>query len=574
MSWFDFLKPQVPGAVDEDIRLFVGPNYRYYVFKWEYARGISRWNLSALFLSPWWFGFRRMVGMGAALAGLLVLGDFLLTVNPWHFTFAAEFMLLAGWLANPLYLRRFRRAKTRAAGAPEALAAAGGVRWQWPAVILAGMLAVNFLLPALFGISLYRARVARVEIGSLVYAWLSPVYRSRELSLLRRDYQLAYLRGEFERSLSVNQGVLRAAVLKFGPAHPYALGAQYELLFNKLTAGHHHEAQALTEEAVRQYEVRFGPDHPFVAFIQNNLVSVYLYQGQYGQARSTCFNSLLILEKYQKSESDPVILSNYASITSNLAVIQQFWGEQEEAEKNHTEALNLALRAASGPNIEICRYLERLGDWYKEQLRLEDAKRMYDQERIIAERTVGLENPLLSSIWLKLGELQYLRHQLAEAEKALAQAHGINRRFYGDRHTATAETAFQLGRVYFSQGKLFEAEQHVDQALEITSRAIGEQNAVYARYLTAKIDLYLFRNNYPAAERALKASLAAMIEVYGPTHSRLLAPLEQFLLLYDKTHRPAAARQVRRRIEDLRRRAPRVSPGKPMYHLNLEGLML
>lgn len=574
MAWLDFFKPRIPDAVDDDIRRFVGINYRYFVFKWGFARGLSRWNLAALFLGPWWFGYRRLAGIGIALAALLVLGDFWLTVNPWHFTFAAEFMLLAGWLANPLYFRSFRRAKTLAAGSPEALAAAGGVRWQWPALILAGMLAANFLLPAVFGISLWRTRVARVEIGSLLYAWLSPDYRSRELSLLRRDYQLAYLRGEFGRSLDVNQGVLAAATLKFGPEHPYALGAQYELLYNKLTAGQHREAQALTEKAVRQYEVRFGPEHPFVAFIQNNLVSVYLYQGQYGQARSACFNNLLILEKYQKSESDPVILSNYAAIYSNLGVIQQLWGDQEEAEKSHTEALNLALRAANGPNIEICRYLERLGDWYQEQLRLEDAKRMYDQERIIAERTVGLENPLLSSIWLKLGELQYLRHQLPEAEKALARAHGINRRFYGDRHTATAETAWQLGRVYFSQGKLFEAEKHIDQALEITSRAIGEQNALYARYLTAKIDLYLFRNNYPAAERALKASLGAMIEVYGPAHPRLLIPLEQFARLYEKTGRTAAERQIRRRLEDLQRRAPRLAPGKSLDRLDLDGQML
>ncbi|MEW6517667.1 MAG: tetratricopeptide repeat protein [candidate division FCPU426 bacterium] len=573
MRWFDFYKPTVPAEADEDIRRFVGPNHRYYIYKWAFARGFSRWNLAALFWGPAWFGYRRLLAAAVVFAALLLLGDFLLTVNPWHFTVSVEAALLAAWLANPLYGRRFRRAKALSPS-PAALQAAGGVRWWWPPVILAGMLAVNFLLPAAFGVSLYRTRVVRLEAGSLLYAWLSPEYRSRELSLLRRDYQQAFLRGDFKRSLSVNEGALKAAILKFGRDHPYALGAQYELLSDKLTAGLHREARTLTEEAVRQYEIRFGPEHPFAAFMRNNVVSIDLYQGQYGRARSGSFNILLILEKYKKSENDPVILSNYAAIYSNQGVIQQLWGEQEEAEKNHTEALNLALRAANGPNIEICRYLERLGDWYLEQQRLEDAKRLYDQERVIAERTVGLENPLLSSVWLKLGVLHYLRHQLPEAEKSLARAHAIHERFYGDRHMATAESAFQLGRVYFSEGRLFEAEERIDQSLEITSRAIGERNALYAKYLTAKIDLYLFRNDIKAAEQALQASLAALTEVYGPDHPRLLIPLGQLLRLYAQSGRAAEERRIRTRVQDIRERWPRAEPGRPHFYLDLDGLML
>jgi len=171
--------------------------------------------------------------------------------------------------------------------------------------------------------------------------------------------------------------------------------------------------------------------------------------------------------------------------------------------------------------------------------------------------------------------LNYLKRQFFQAEDFIRQAYMISIKYFGYTHTATAKATCQLGRIYFAQGKVQQAETHLNQSLEITDNAIGQNNAIYAEYLNHISGLYIFRNDYPTAEKTLLISLDRSAFIYGANNPRLLIPLEQLSMLYKKTHNIPARRDIVRRIQRIRQGAsPQQTPSKEIFVLDPSGLMI
>ncbi len=583
MKFMRIFTPHHPEVIDEHIEHFTGKNHRYFLYKWKFSGRLAQWNWTAFFLGPFWLIYRKNYFWAFFLASAYLIFDFVFTSNPYAFTFSIELMILSGLFANTIYHAKlsaiqkgFIKAKTGGDAQLKSLETQGGTQWRLPAMLFPAMLLLTFLIPSLLGIHLLRSRVKRLDITSAIYAVFTPHLRWREVKLLRKDYQIAYQQGYFDKSIALNESTLRLSAWKFGKDHAYTIALQSELISNKLNMGNYQDAYRLTTELLKYYRLKFGWNHLFVIFMKNNLVANYIYQGLYNQAKSECHNCLLDLEKYTPdANTHPVILSNMAQIYSNMGFIYQVYCQYDAAKKYHLEALALAVKGAGGYNIHICPYLERLGDFYKEQLQIDQAEKLYLQAKNIAEQSLGLENPLAASLLLKLGELNYLKRQFFQAEDLIRQAYMINARYFGYTHTATAEAVCQLGRIYFAQGKVQQAETHLNQALEITNNAIGQNNAVYAKYLNHIASLYLFRNNYNTAKKTLLISLDRLTAIYGANNPRLLIPLEQLSLLYKKTHNIPARRDIVRRIQRIRQgTSPQQIPSKDTFFLDPSGLMI
>lgn len=534
-----------PDVMDDAIRQFTGRNHRYFLFKWKFARGFSQWNWAAFFFGPVWLALRRNYVWSVVTALALVAGDLYFTTNPYHVTVTLEVMLFCGAMANRIYYKKFSRIRTALIKSKwpneersRRLANAGGRDWSWGIGIGVLLVALTVVLPSLAGVHLFRTTVRRVEVQSLLWTVFSQSGdpATQELSGLRQDYQMARLRGQFERSLSVNENALRLACMKLGSENPYAIAMQSDLIENKLNLGAFKDVLPLTEATIKQYQLQFGKDHMFIAFMMNNLVSNYLYQGRIDDAKSTCFNALLILERYSKNETHPVILSNLAAVYSNMAVVQQQFCQYDDAEKNAKDALQLGVQAFKGYSLYTCMYLERLGDLYIEQLKLDEAEELFEQAKGIVAKQLGPGNPMTAAIFLKQGEIRLLRNQLDPAEKCVAQAHALNEQYYGALHQATAESAYMLSRVEMTAGKLSAAEKYGRQALDITGQSIGQENVIYGKYLVHMAEVLMIKNNNTEAERMLKDALVQYSRIYGEYHQRVLEPLEPLLALYEKTN--------------------------------------
>ncbi len=583
MKFRRIFTPHHPEVTVEHIEHFTGKNHRYFLYKWKFSSRLAQWNWTAFFLGPFWLIYRKNYCWAFFFASAYLIFDFVFTSSPYAFSFSIELMILSGLFANNIYhakltgiQKRFTKDKTGKDLQLNTLKTLGGTQWRLPAMLGLAMLLLTFVIPSLFGIHLLRSRVKRLDITSAVYAVFSPQLRWREIKLLRKDYQTAYLQGHFNKSIALNENTLKLSAWKLGKNHAYTIALQSELISNKLNMGDYQDAYRLTTELLKYYQLKFGRNHLFFIFMKNNLAANYIYQGLYKQAKSECHNCLLDLAEYTPdANTHPVILSHLAQIYSNMGFIYQVYCQYDAAKKYHIEALALAVKGAGGYNIHICPYLERLGDFYKEQLQIDQAKKLYLQAKNIAKQGLGLENPLVASLLLKLGELNYLKRQFFQAEDLIRQAYMINIKYFGYTHTASAEATCQLGRIYFAQGKVHQAETHLNQALEITNNAIGQNNAVYAKYLNHMAGLYIFRNNYATAEKTLLISLDRLTAIYGANNPRLLIPLEQLSLLYKKTHNTPARRDIVRRIQRIRQGAsPQQTPSKEIFFLDPSGLMI
>ncbi|MCK5243073.1 tetratricopeptide repeat protein [bacterium] len=566
-----------PDITEEHIKRFTGKNYRYFFYKWKFAGIFSQWNWSAFSFGPFWFFYHKQYSWGSVLAIAYLLGDFIFTTNPLHFTFIFELMLFPGLFANLIHFARLNRLITQ--GKRDQLSTEqlhlvlqhnGGTRWQSPALLIGICLLLTLCFPSLFGIHLFKTRVLRAEINSIVYAVFQPDILWREFKLLRKDYQAAYLNGHFDLSIYLNESTLKLSELKHGKDHHYTIALQSELIEFKLKAGNYQDAQQLTQELLELYQIRFGPEHLFVIFMLNNQVSNYLYQGRYDLAKPEANNCLLMLDKYKDNFKHPVILSNVAGIYSNLGVVYQVFCKFEMSAKYHREALRLILKAGNGYTIQAYPYLERLGDFYKDQYDAEQANQYYTQAKEIVEPILGSESPLASSIFLKLGEMHFLKHQYRKAAALTRHAHTINQTYYGYEHTATAQSAQLLGKIYFSQANLQEAEIYLFKSLSIVEKAIGKQNAIYAEYLNQISDLYVFRNNYADAESALLQSIKTATSIYGKNHPKLLLPLEQLVSVYENTKNTVARKIFLQQIH----RIMQTSPWQPAEEKLIEDLII
>jgi predicted negative regulator of RcsB-dependent stress response len=563
MAGLDFLKNRFPAnhpdLADVAVQAFTGGNYRYFVYKWKFARGFSQWNWAAFFFGPLWFALRRNYFWAGLLSLGLLAGDFYFSANPYHITLTVEVLLFSGLFANKIYYRKFlkiqsglKREKASAHSQALRLAQLGGRCWRPAFGLSLALVVVHLLLPSAFGVNLFATHVRRVEVQSFFWSLTDPEQGTRELALLREDYQLARWQGAFARSLAVNENSLKLALLKLGRDHPYTIALQSDLIENKLNAGAFRDVLPLTEELIKQYQLQFGPEHMFMAFMMNNLVANYLYQGLYDQAKSECFNALLILEKYSKNETHPVILTHLAAIYSNMGVIQQAYGQYDEAEKNDRDALQMSMQAEKGYSIYGCVYLERLGDLFLEQRKLDEAEEQFQQAKDIVGKSLGLGNPLASLVLLKLGEIRLYRNQLDAAERFFLQAQALNEKYFGPGHMATAESAYDLSRAALAAGKLHEAEKYIAQCLKITRSALGEENAHYARYLLQKAEVDMIKNNFSRAEGELKTALRVDTAIFGENNPRLLEPLEALNTLYVKSGNQTAQAVVAGRLRHLK----------------------
>ena len=500
------------------------------------------------------------------LAVLIIAGDFYLSPNPYQFTLPLEVMVFSGLFANSIYYRKFKKIRTeskRSRQPEEAqlsrLQALGGTDWRQPVVLLASLAAVTLLLPSAFGIHLFRTQVRGFTVQSLAWYLVNPDPQAN-VQLLRQDYASARLQGDFQRSLSVNENTLKLAAFQLGEDHPLTIGIQSDLIENKLNQGAYAEARQLTEAVIKQYQLQFGPDHMFTAFMMNHLVANNLDRGVLAEAKSTCFNCLLILEKYPKNLTHPVILANLASIYSNMGVIQQWYCQYDEAEKNQREALELELQASKGYTVDVCLILERQGDLYKEEMKLDEATDAYARAKGIIEKTLGLGNPLASSILLKLGEVRVLNNQVDAALPLVQESHAMNEHYYGKFHVATAESAYQLSRIFFLLGKLHESEEYLAECLQATQQAIGKHNLIYAKYLMQQAEIDMFKNRFAGAEQELREALALYQETFGENHPRLLEPLEQLDALYEKTGNSVLRNGIAEHLQRIKSNSPKQIP--------------
>ena len=93
-----------------------------------------------------------------------------------------------------------------------------------------------------------------------------------------------YLRGEYARSIAVEQQAVQVAEATFGPEHPNVAGSLNNLALLYKAQGKYPEAEPLYRRALGIREKALGPVHPDVATVMENLAVLLRKTGRVAEA--------------------------------------------------------------------------------------------------------------------------------------------------------------------------------------------------------------------------------------------------------------------------------------------------
>lgn len=279
-----------------------------------------------------------------------------------------------------------------------------------------------------------------------------------------------------------------------------------ELLF---VIGEIERAAQYQDNAVRYYEasLKKRPDDPDV------LKAKALASWQLGGSR------LGIVRMYEKAlavEEEALGKDHYRLLSTlySLASIHENVRNYEAAEKVLERAVKIGKKWSHHDNSLLTLAINKLGQYYRDAGRLEDAESIFKEALGILGDTTGNAKALVN-----LSTVYHKRGQFTEAEKcakeAMAKAEGSAD---GANQVLIADAAKSLGFIYREAGRYDESESHLKQALEIEDELIGPIHPDIGDTLRALGSLYSFMGRYVDAQLFLERALVAIEGTLGADH--------------------------------------------------------
>ncbi|MGZ3457607.1 MAG: CHAT domain-containing protein [Archangium sp.] len=195
------------------------------------------------------------------------------------------------------------------------------------------------------------------------------------------------------------------------------------------------------------------------------------------------------------------------------------------------------------------------------QAALDEAKKLRDaggyaealaraeQALALREAALGGTHPDVSSCLDLMGEIHWLRVDLAHAEPVLQRALAIQEAAFGDNHLDVALSLNNLASLYEDQGLYERAEPLYQRALAIQETALGNNHPEVAQTLTNLASLYRDQGLYGRAEPLYQRALPIWKEATGGHHpdvARMLHHPDVARML----HNLARLRLAQHRLDD------------------------
>ena len=185
--------------------------------------------------------------------------------------------------------------------------------------------------------------------------------------------------------------------------------------------------------------------------------------------------------------------------------------------------------------------LNKAGSYLRARAQYEEAERLLTQARVLGEKTLEADAPLLAEILNNLGLLAQDQGKYVQSERLLQRALAIYQHIWGPEHLAVAQCLSNQAENYRVQARHGEMEMLVKQALAIRERALGAKHPDVAKSLNQLAALYHGQGKYAEAEPLYRRSLEICREAWGPEHIDVANNLNNLASLYDSLGRYAEA---------------------------------
>ncbi|KAI9810451.1 MAG: hypothetical protein M1827_006227 [Pycnora praestabilis] len=175
---------------------------------------------------------------------------------------------------------------------------------------------------------------------------------------------------------------------------------------------------------------------------------------------------------------------------------------------------------------------DNLGNLYRDQGKLKEAEKMYQQALKGYEKALGVEHTSTLNTVNNLGNLYTAQGKLKEAEEMYQQALKGKEKMLDVEHTSTLSTVNNLGSLYQNQGKLKEAEEMYQRALKGYEKALGVEHTSTLTIVNNLGNLYTAQGKLKEAEEMYQRAFKGKEKVLGVEHTSTLSTVNNLGGLY------------------------------------------
>jgi len=291
------------------------------------------------------------------------------------------------------------------------------------------------------------------------------------------------------------------------------------------TRGEAPTVRELIDSAAERLRSSRLSDQPAVeGAVQATLSEAYGALGAYEEARQQGRQALALLRDPRGGPATGADVDDLVHALMSTGDAEYRLLDNNAAERNLREALDLALRAHGPDAVETAEARVKLGFFFNSIGRSSEAQPLLEAG-VAAFRRSGDQEALAGAL-MEQGLLLMNEGNLEGAEPMLREALEVTRKTWGPRHARVSTASWLLGSALSSKGAFEEAGPLLNEALSIRLEVYGPDHPHVALVLASLGDWHLDQEHFEEAEASYRQALEIRSKHFGLRHAAVASSLK------------------------------------------------
>lgn len=225
------------------------------------------------------------------------------------------------------------------------------------------------------------------------------------------------------------------------------------------------DAINVAEKALEVARRGFVENDLRLAKAADKLGELYKEAGEFKKAEPLCWEAHDIYCEWEPRDEAAL-----ARVSSNLALIHDALGHEEDALRYYEEAVPMVEKLYGCDNLNYATLINNLAMIYKARQQLGKAETLYLRALSIYQKLHRVEHPDTASLLNNLGVFYTEAGEYDKAGNMHWRALNMRRNLYGNNHPEVAQSVSNLAVWFHAQGDFKEAAAHYKEALALLEK--------------------------------------------------------------------------------------------------------
>jgi len=237
---------------------------------------------------------------------------------------------------------------------------------------------------------------------------------------------------------------------------------------------------------------------------------VYLYAGDYAEAKNIWIKTLIIAKEVYGSEHVRI-----SDMNNNIGALYSATSEYFKALKLFQNALEIREKNLPANDLKIAGSLMNIGQMYAQIGNTDLAVEYYLSSLKIKQQKLKPDEFGMASLYYHLGTVYQITGDNYNALKYLDKSLNIRKKFLGDNHPKTAEVYTKLAEINISEKDYEKALNYGLKALSVFEDRLGKQHPYIPKVLKVIGTVYLYTEKTEKANEYFTTAVSTTIQMYG-----------------------------------------------------------